>query len=129
MYKTKAKQILSIMQKFFLKYRERILMAFAALLIIAAILCYQSCKNSNTTAAIQKLEVKKAVNKEQINANLSEQRTATIEIANKATKTETTIKNTLKYVKTHKCNLEPEPIRDTTYDAMRAHLDTVQPAP
>ena len=117
------------MQKFFLKYRERILIAFSALLIIAAILCYQSCKNSNTTAAIQKLEVKKAVNKEQINANLEQQREATIEIADKATKTETTIKNTLKYVKTHKCNLEPEPIRDTTYDAMRAHLDTVQPAP
>ena len=117
------------MKKLLLQYREHILIASVFTIGLLMLLWFKSCSAEHNTVKLARTEAKSEQNKTEIQQNLSEQKKATQNIAIKADNTTKQIIKIYNHVKANKKDLTLATVRDTTYDAMRTHLDTVQPAP
>jgi len=117
------------MKKLLLQYREHILIASAFTIGLLMLIWFKSCSAEHNTVKLARTEAKSEQNKTEIQQNLSEQKKTTQNIAIKADNTTKQIIKIYNHVKENKKDITLATVRDTTYDAMRSHLDTVQPAP
>jgi len=115
--------------KLLLQYREHILIATAFITGLLMLIWFKSCSAEHNTVKLARTEAKSEQNKTEIQQNLSEQKKTTQNIAIKADNTTKQIIKIYNHVKENKKDITLATVRDTTYDAMRSHLDTVQPAP
>jgi len=115
--------------KLLLQYREHILIASAFTIGLLMLIWFKSCSAEHNTVKLARTEAKSEQNKTEIQQNLSEQKKTTQNIAIKADNTTKQIIKIYNHVKENKKDITLATVRDTTYDAMRSHLDTVQPAP
>ena len=119
----------NFINKLWLQYREQILTALVFTIGIAIFIQWDSCSDKQNAVKLARTEAKSEQNKTEIQKNLSEQKKSTENIAIKADNTTKQIIKIYNHVKANKKDLTLATVRDTTYDAMRTHLDTVQPAP
>jgi len=117
------------MKKLWLQYREHILIASVFTIGLLILIWFKSCSAEHNKVKLARTEAKSEQNKTEIQQNISEQKKATQNIAIKADNTTKQIIKIYNHVKANKKDLTLATVRDTTYDAMRTHLDTVQPAP
>ena len=115
--------------KLWLQYREHILIASVFTIGLLMFFWFKSCSAEHNTIKLARTEAKSEQNKTEIQKNLSEQKKSTENIAIKADNTTKQIIKIYNHVKANKKDITIATVRDTTYDAMRSHLDTVQPAP